>query len=221
MGERIRASMPPGAVFAGGEISAAASPLFPEEEAAVRNAVPKRRAEFRAGRAYARAALAELGVAATAIAAGKDRAPVWPVTITASITHDDTYCGVMAARTSDFSSVGIDIESAAPLGELSPYVCSAAELEQCAQLGDTVAADVAKLIFCAKESAYKAYYALARVVLEFADVEIRLSPSDETFTASIRAGALPMPNFGRTIQGRFLALGSHVVTWTAIPDLAG
>ncbi len=210
--------MPPGVVFRGGEIAAAQSPLFPDEEPAVRNAVPKRRAEFQAGRTYARAALAELGIPAAPIIAGPDRAPVWPSTIAASITHDDTFCGVMAAKTSDFAAVGIDIESAAPLGDdLTGYVCSETEREHRAHLGDALAADFPKLVFCAKESAYKAYFTLTRVVLDFADVEIRISPHDGAFTATIRTSAPPMPAYGRAIAGRFLAAGDHLIAWATIP----
>lgn len=217
MKEAIRSSMPPGAVFAGGEIRYAQQPLFPEEEVAVQQAVPKRRAEFRAGRTYARAALSELGIARAPIVAGPDRAPVWPPGVTASITHDDTYCGVMAARVSDYAAVGIDIESAAPLDtDLVRSICSAAELEHGAALGDTLPVDFSKLVFCAKETAYKAYYSLTRVFLEFTDMEIRVSPRDGTFTGTVLVGAPPMPGFGRTIGGRFLTLGDHLVTWAAI-----
>ena len=215
----IRASMPPGAVFAGGEIRDAQQPLFPEEDAAVRNAVPKRRAEFRAGRTYARAALRELGIAPAPIAAGADRAPVWPPGVAASITHDDTYCGAMAARVSDYAAVGIDIESSAPLdADLIRSICSATELEHGAALGDTLAVDFPKLIFCAKESAYKAYFSLTRTFLEFSDMEIRVSPHDGTFTGTVLAGAPPMETFGRTIGGRFLTIGDHLITWAAIPQ---
>ena len=200
----IRASMPPGAVFAGGEIRYAQQPLFPEEDAAVRNAVPKRRAEFRAGRTFARAALGELGVAPVPIVAGADRAPVWPPGVAASITHDATYCGVMAARVSDYAAVGIDIESSAPLdADLVHSICSATELGHGAALGDTLSVDFPKLIFCAKESAYKAYFSLTRTFLDFSDMEIRLSPRDGAFTGTVLAGARRCRDSAGTSAGVF------------------
>jgi 4'-phosphopantetheinyl transferase EntD len=221
LADRIRSLMPPGVMFAGGEIDAGQQPLYPEEEEAVRRAVPKRRAEFRAGRTYARAALLELGVAAVPIPAGADRAPVWPPEIAASITHDDTYCGVIAARVRDFAAVGIDIESAAPLDmDLVKYVCGAAELQHRTALGGQLAADFPKLIFCAKESAYKAYFSLTRTVLEFADVDVRVSPEDGAFSAAVRASAPAMPGFGREIAGSFLVLGGRLVTWATVPQTA-
>ena len=217
--DAIRRSMPAGAVFAGGRIGDGQQQLYAQEEAAIRHAVPKRRAEFRAGRTYARAALLELGVGSVPIIAGSDRAPVWPLGITASITHDDTYCGVMAAKISDFAAVGIDIDSATPLdGDLVRDVCSAVELEHRAALEGQLGADVPKLIFCAKESAYKAYFSLTRVMLEFADVEIRLAPEHGSFRATVLATAPPMPEVGRTLDGRFLVIGGHLMTWAAVPS---
>ncbi|HEY6234087.1 MAG TPA: 4'-phosphopantetheinyl transferase superfamily protein [Candidatus Elarobacter sp.] len=216
--DAIRRSMPAGAVFAGGPITGAQEPLYAQEEEAIRRAVPKRRAEFRAGRTYARAALLALGVAPVPILAGKDRAPVWPPGITASITHDDTYCGVIAATVSDFAAVGIDIDSATPLdADLVRVVCSATELEHRAALEEQLAIDVPKLIFCAKESTYKAYFSLTRVVLDFPDVEIRLAPAHGAFTATVLAPAPPLPTSGRAVEGRFLAAGGHLVTWAAVP----
>ena len=221
MEDAIRSSMPPRAVFAGGAIRDAQQPLFPDEDVAVRNAVPKRRAEFRAGRTYARAALLELGVPPVPIVPGPDRAPVWPPGVTASITHDATYCGVMAARSTDYLAVGIDIEHAAPLdADLVRSICSFAEIEHGAALGDALSVDFPKLVFCAKESAYKAYFSLTRTFLEFSDMEIRVSPRDGTFTGTVLAGAPPIPAFGRAIGGRFLSIGDRLITWAAIPQRA-
>jgi 4'-phosphopantetheinyl transferase EntD len=215
--ERVRASLPSGVVFTGGDIRDAQAPLYPDEELAIRHAVPKRRAEFRAGRTYARAALRALGVAPAAIPAGSDRAPVWPAAVAASITHDDTYCGVLAARSTDFAAVGIDVESAAPLdADLVRMVCGAAEIAHGAALAQG-GVDVPKLVFCAKESTYKAYYALTRTVIDFPDVDMRISPHDGTFSAHVNASAPAMPRFGRTIAGRFLTVGNRLITWVTVP----
>jgi 4'-phosphopantetheinyl transferase EntD len=215
--DRDRSTLPAGVVFAGGSISDGQQALYPEEDFAIRHAVPKRRAEFRAGRTFARTALLQLGMAPMPILPGNDRAPVWPVGIAASITHDDTYCGVIAAKTADFASVGIDIDSTTPLdADLVRLVCGTAELEQRTALADRLAVDFAKLIFCAKESAYKAYFPLTRSVLDFPDVEIRISPGDGTFCATVRASAPVMPNLGRTLAGRFLTVGSHLITWVTV-----
>ena len=54
---------------------------------AVERSVPRRRAEYLAGRRAAQAALLEHGVAACDIGTGGDRAPAWPEGYTGSITH--------------------------------------------------------------------------------------------------------------------------------------
>jgi hypothetical protein len=56
------------------------------------------------------------------------------------------------------------------------------------------------------------------VFLEFADMEIRVSPRDGTFTGTVLPAAPPMPELGRTISGRFLTIGDHLITWAAIPQ---
>lgn len=215
---RIASLMPPGVVFAGGAIGDGQQPLYPVEEAAIRKAVQKRRAEFRAGRTFARAALHELGVAAAPIPAGSDRVPVWPPGVTASITHDDTFCGVMAARTADFAAVGIDVDSADPLdADLIGAICGAAELEHGAVLRASLRVDFPKLIFCAKESTYKAYFSLTRTVLEFDEVDVRVSPDEAAFSATVRAPAPALPGNVRVITGNFAAIECHLVTWVAVP----
>src|SRR3984893_9355145 len=61
--------------------------LHPAEAEYVARAVPKRIAEFAAGRACARAALAEFGVREFALRAAPDRQPLWPEGFIGSIAH--------------------------------------------------------------------------------------------------------------------------------------
>ena len=65
--------------------------LLPEERGAVAKAVPKRVAQFTAGRVCARRALAQLGnTEPVPILMGEDRAPQWPAGYVGSISHTDT-----------------------------------------------------------------------------------------------------------------------------------
>ena len=54
-------------------------------------------------------------------------------------------------------------------------------------------------------------------MLEFADVDLRISPAGGAFTANVLTRAPAIPAFGRTIAGRFLVLGDRLVTWAMIP----
>lgn len=76
-------------------------------------AVPKRRAEFAAGRRAARMALEGLGHAAQAIPVGTGRAPAWPEGIQGSITHDRGVA--LAAVVAGGAGIGIDLTEAADL----------------------------------------------------------------------------------------------------------
>src|SRR5688572_22461211 len=101
------------------------APLFPEEEAVVAKAVEKRRREYAAGRAAARAALAKLGIAPVPIAASDDRAPEWPHGIVGSISHTKSCCAVALARAELYAGVGLDVEGAEPLKpDLLKMICT-------------------------------------------------------------------------------------------------
>ena len=67
-------------------------PVYPEEIAAVSNAVPKRVSEFTAGRVAARLALKQLGAPAMSVPMAPDRSPIWPPGLTGSITHTHSAC---------------------------------------------------------------------------------------------------------------------------------
>ncbi|TDJ70257.1 MAG: 4'-phosphopantetheinyl transferase superfamily protein [Planctomycetota bacterium] len=177
--------------------------LHPAEEVHVRNAVPKRRREFTAGRHCAREALARLGIHGVAIPAGPDRAPEWPDGITGSISHCDSLCAAVAARVGRIVSLGLDIESVEPLSrELVSLVGTCAEIEEWDRASGELALDPAKLAFCAKESVYKADYPLTKRFLDFHDVEVAFDFERETFIA--RIGGV------RSLHGCYGTDGKHV-----------
>lgn len=92
-----------------------ASGLLGNELAIVAKAIPKRQAEFAAGRRAARRAMATLGNAETPLLASASRAPVWPQGVTGSITHDQGFALALAAQTEQVKALGIDMTAASPL----------------------------------------------------------------------------------------------------------
>jgi len=187
----------------------------------VERAVEKRRVEFSAGRALAREALADLGLPGVTIPRGPDRAPVWPGGVTGSISHTKDWCGVALARTRDVAALGIDGELAEPLKrELWRHICVEEELsflDTCS--GSLDAGVVAKLIFSAKESAYKAQYALSRKYLGFAAMRIEIVAGTEgsrgAFRAIFRQEAPPFA-VGSILRGTFLFADGLVLTGVLI-----
>ena len=70
--------------------------LLPEEARHVAGAVPRRRAEFAAGRRAARRALRGVGGPAAAIPVGAFGQPLWPAGFDGSLTHDGRFAAALA-----------------------------------------------------------------------------------------------------------------------------
>ncbi|QCO56124.1 4'-phosphopantetheinyl transferase superfamily protein [Pseudorhodobacter turbinis] len=197
-----RAIAPQGVVIAASDPRAPSPPLWRGEILA--GSVPKRLMEFAAGRAAARAAMAAFGPAC-AIPMGSDRAPIWPDGISGSITHSATAC--LAAVTRAPTLIGIDLEPATPLeADLWDIVLSPPER---ATLGTGLHA---KLIFSAKEAAYKAQYARSRTLLEFDALEITLGHGQ--FTARFTQDVPHFPQ-NTLLHGRFCQSEGHFLTLVA------
>jgi 4'-phosphopantetheinyl transferase EntD len=161
-----------------------AGKLFPEEELVVRSAVAKRRNDFTNGRACARQALERVGINAMAIPRGERGMPVWPHGIVGSITHCRGYCAAAVARSEDVSSLGIDAEPHEPLPEgVLRQVALGPELAMLATPAGGLCLD--KLLFCAKEAIYKAWFPLAGRWLGFEHVRLMIDVEARTFRASL------------------------------------
>ena len=159
-----RRMMPPGFGCAVLPLDAAPTMLLPPEQAAIANAVPKRRQEFALGRTALRMAIREAGhqlAPSRAIAARPDRLPDLPPGIHASLSHSGDHCIAIAAPP-DGPSLGIDIE---PIGRPIPE--NLAEMVMPYRLP---AGRDALLAFCIKEALFKAQYPLTRRMLDFRDV---------------------------------------------------
>ncbi len=146
--------------------------LFPEEQAAVRNAVEKRRREFASGRLCARRALAELGIGPVAVPRGERGEPCWPAGVVGSITHCEGYRACAVARSREVAAVGIDAQRNAPLPEgVWERVAFGAELQRGREF---VGVHADALLFSAKESVYKAWFGLAGRWLGFEQAAVTI-----------------------------------------------
>ena len=195
--------------------------LFAEEEAVIAKAVDKRRREFTTARACARAALARLGLPATPILPGVRGAPQWPVGVVGSITHCDGYRACAVAHGSEIVTIGLDAE---PHDRLPDGVLDAVSLgPERARIAELTATepDVCwdRLLFCAKEAVYKAWFPLTGRWLGFEDACIDFDPDDRTFHARLLVPG-PAVN-GETLTGftgRWLTGKGLIVTAIVIPS---
>jgi 4'-phosphopantetheinyl transferase EntD len=165
-----------------------AEALHPEELRQVRGAVIQRIREFAAGRACARAGLAELGIPDLTLLSGDDRLPTWPPGIAGSITHTANYCAAAIVPTDRVRSIGLDAEPNEPLDrELFPYVCSPSELlwlsaNACSEKDQGL---LARLMFTVKEAVFKSQYPITHHYLEFDEVQVTVDLNSGGFRAVV------------------------------------
>jgi 4'-phosphopantetheinyl transferase EntD len=194
--------------------------LFPEEEAVLARAVDKRRREFTTARACARGALARLGLPAAPIVPGERGAPQWPAGVTGSITHCAGYRAAAVAHTTDVLSIGLDAE---PIGPLPAGVCDvislAAEREQLARLAAShPGVNWDRLLFCAKEAVYKAWFPITGRWLDFKEASVTFDPAEGAFTAAILVpGAVVGDRKITSFTGRWLAARNLLATAITVP----
>lgn len=150
----------------------------PREAHLVAKAVDKRRREFTSARHCARVALGRLGLEPGPIMRGEMGSPVWPSGVVGSLTHCDGYRAAAVGYALQVRSVGIDAEPHEPLPDgVLPAVSIAAERDVlAARTDDAVHWD--KLLFCAKEATYKAWFPLTGRWLGFEDAHITFDRDD-------------------------------------------
>ncbi|MFJ7984335.1 4'-phosphopantetheinyl transferase [Streptomyces sp. NPDC096351] len=179
--------------------------LFADEEKAIAHAVDKRRREFTSVRFCARRALAGLGWGPVALVPGERGAPGWPRGVVGSMTHCAGYRAATVASEADVASLGIDAEPALPL---PPGVFEAVTTAD--ERGPLAALALARpgipwdrLLFCAKEAVYKAWFPLTRSRLDFGEAAVDFQ-QDGRFRARL---LVPGP----TVDGR--QLGGFTGRW--------
>ncbi|MCA9616411.1 MAG: 4'-phosphopantetheinyl transferase superfamily protein [Myxococcales bacterium] len=194
------------------------SELFPIEAERMAKAVEKRRREFALGRQLARRGLARLGVAPVAIAMGADRAPEWPEGIVGSITHTKSWCAAAVARREVTRGLGLDVEMADDLAtKLWDSICTPRDLAWLDARPANERGRLAKAIFSAKESAYKAQYAVTRTYLGFMAMSVTIDPDAGRFVATFEQPSGDAYRPGDVIEGRVLWAHDVVATAVVLP----
>jgi 4'-phosphopantetheinyl transferase EntD len=180
---------------------------LPEEEPLIAKAVAKRRNEFITVRYCARLALGELGVPPVPILKGDKGEPCWPDGVVGSLTHCDGYRGAAVGRHDAVRSVGIDAEphDVLPHGVLDAISLPAERAEISALPGGL---HWDRILFCAKEATYKAWYPVTQRWLGFEDAHIVFDVDDGATTGGFESAILidPAARSGpplTTLRGRW------------------
>lgn len=186
---------------------AAAPPLWPAEDTATVRMRDKRRREFAAGRAAARAAMADLGLPPTAIPMAPDRAPCWPPELCGSISHCASAAIALVARRRDLPGLGIDIEEDTDLpSDLWAEIMTADERNWLHQQPPSEQGRRAKEIFCAKEAIHKLHHPLTGRMLGFHEVVLTLERRSFRARLPIEASDLPEMVAGKILRADGLVL---------------
>ncbi len=195
---------------------------LPAERAVIAHAVPSRRGAYLVVRDCARVALDELGLPPAVIGSGPQREPHWPPGVVGSLTHCAGYQAAAVARAEQVRSLGIDAEphEALPPGVLD-LVALPEERAALTGLGSGVHGD--RLLFCAKEAVYKAWFPLTGEWLGFEEAGVRfettaLDPAGGRFSARLLR---PAPVIEGTQLGCFsgwwLVAGGLVLAAVLVP----
>ena len=190
---------------------------LPEEADELPRATVKRRRDFAAGRVAAHRAMRGLGGPVGPVRIGSDRAPVWPEGLTGSISHCETACLAAVARSDRVRALGVDVEEDAGLEtDLVATICSETERAWLSGLARAQAGRMARLIFSAKECAYKCQYGQSRTLFGFEMLEISPDLSTGRFEARF-AAAVPPFAAGTGLAGRFAIGAGLIVTAMSLP----
>lgn len=169
------------AVLASGD----GQPFSSETAALSRRSPPQRRASA-AVRVCARRGLTALGAPTGPIIPGPYGEPIWPPGVVGSMTHCFGYRAAAVGWASAWIGVGIDAEPDQPLPPgLIDAVAQPAEVEEVGRLAARHRGEPSwdRLLFCAKEAAFKALYAEVGRVMEFDELRIEF----DSWSRGVRA----------------------------------
>jgi len=155
----LREMMPVDVCVTAGQ--ALAMPLTAHERASLGAVDANRVREFESGRAYAKRALAMLGICNVDLPIGPSRSPVWPTGVVGSITHvryghRGIYVAAAVARMDAVLALGIDFEMEDSLHpDVWRHVLTKRELGRILAFPVGIRRTEAQHIWCAKEATAK------------------------------------------------------------------
>lgn len=183
--------------------------------------VPKRQAEFLAGRLCAREALARLGLPGQNIAIGSDRAPLWPAGMVGAITHGDGWAAAIAAPAKLQQGLGLDVETLLTperAQRLAKEILTPPELARLPGSAEKTALAVT-LTFSLKESLFKALYPLVRQRFYFEAAELLAWSLDGRARLRLLHDLGSGWPSGTELEGQFCVLEQQVLSLVSIPAL--
>jgi len=182
----------------------------------VRRSVPKRQAEFLAGRLCARASLAELKIRDAPIGIGEMREPVWPAGVSGSISHCADFAVAATAWTREHAGLGLDVECIADVAGNLPSggsVIGSSERLRLRSMEILPMPTLRTLVFSAKESFFKAVSARVGRHFDFDAIEVlALDIHYCQLLFRVRADFIPGLPPGTLCRVAYSTSSTHVLT---------
>jgi 4'-phosphopantetheinyl transferase EntD len=146
-------------------------------------AVKKRRDEFFLGRAACNSALKSIGIKNPGpVLKGSSNEPLWPKGIIGALSHCPGIAVCAVCHDDAFKGLGVDIEELA--GDMPQdvikLVCTNKEMEWVR--GELYKM---KMIFSAKEAAFKAFFPSVKMYMDFKDAELKWNERKALFDATL------------------------------------
>ncbi len=172
----------------------------------IQTSVPKRQAEFFAGRFCAKYLMeADQGYSIN-VPISSDRSPKWPNEMTGSISHTDDSAVAVIYKKEHLNSkisLGVDIQnliSTLQSESIQPLIAVTTELSLLKAHGYS-SEYCTTLLFSAKESIYKAIYPHMYQILDFDDIKLStINYHTSTMTFSTSANLINNFNINETIE---------------------
>ncbi|MDB6059982.1 MAG: 4-phosphopantetheinyl transferase [Verrucomicrobiaceae bacterium] len=188
--------------------------------ASIEKSVPKRQAEFTAGRICARKALQLLNGDGTLPQIGSNREPLWHPSTIGSITHNETIAAAAISRSTIYRGIGIDFETViAPTTRenVLTEILTTAELNTYYSLNNEQRAQFFTIVFSAKESFFKALFNSVNKFFGFHDALVsNIDWSRGTLTLRLLTTLSDSFPDGRTFDALFFYRKNHVGTLLTI-----
>ncbi|MCL3881517.1 4'-phosphopantetheinyl transferase superfamily protein [Marivita sp. GX14005] len=181
----------------------------------IARSVPKRQAEFLAGRLLVRHGQEALNLAPDTIGTADTRAPIWPKGSSGSITHARGRCGVLIS-TDTGSSYGIDTEQIAQGDSLKAILSQTLSDHDKALLSKTETARDATLVFSAKETLFKALHPLIGRFFGFDAAELAEPPGKNTLRLRLTADLSNTFSKNQPFLIHHETTDSHILTWLSV-----
>ncbi|WP_083090824.1 4'-phosphopantetheinyl transferase family protein [Rothia nasimurium] len=180
----------------------------------------KRRLEFTGGRVCAKTALKYLGSKKYRdILRLPDGSPSWPAKVVGSIAHCQDFYAAIVGCSANFAALGIDVEPNERLPiHIINRIASNDELNSLKLLHEeqsNLAWD--RLLFCAKEAAFKAIYQGYGQFLTTADMQVLMKSNSTEFIVRYKYRELTkLVELSREVKGSFKLLHGRLFVFVLI-----